>query len=73
MTKNFLEGEPQNATEEIFENDRLTSKISFIYNEVKKQFVPQKTLSYTYNEKGKVSSINQNRCNGICSRVYLSI
>ena len=53
LTKKFLEGEPQSALEEIFDNEgKLITKTEFVQDLKKKQFTPNEVISYEYDERG---------------------
>ncbi len=53
MTKEFLDGIPNKAQEEIYDlENKLTSLKEFNYDENKKSFVTIKTINYTYNNAG---------------------
>jgi len=56
LTKDFLEGIPNKAKEQIYDlEDRLTSLKEFTYDENKKSFVTIKTINYTYDASGLLS------------------
>ena len=58
LTKEFLEGEPQKALEQVFGGDgKLISEKKFVYDDVKEAFVPIESVDYIYNEKGVLSSL----------------
>ncbi|NJB69640.1 hypothetical protein GGR42_000102 [Saonia flava] len=62
LTKEFLEGNPIKASEEIFGDDqKLISETKFTYDTVTKGFVPAEKLQYSYNEKGMISGLKSNR------------
>jgi hypothetical protein len=53
LTKNFLEGEPQTALEEIFDSTgKLIAETKFVQDPKKKQFAPNEVISYEYDERG---------------------
>ena len=53
LTKNFLEGEPQTALEEIFDSKgKLISETKFVQDPKKKQFAPIEVISHEYDERG---------------------
>jgi hypothetical protein len=53
LTKEFIEGIPNKAQEMIYDSEnKLTSLKEFNYDEVKKSFVANKTINYTYNNEG---------------------
>ena len=52
LTKEFIEGIPNKAQEMIYDSEnKLTSLKEFNYDEVKKSFVANKTINYTYNNE----------------------
>ncbi|MCJ7467153.1 MAG: hypothetical protein MUO53_10730 [Maribacter sp.] len=56
LTKKFLEGEPNSAIEQVFNNkNELISSTSFSYNMNSQQFVPEESVVYTYNELGMLT------------------
>jgi len=53
LTKKYLEGEPNSALEEIFDNDgKLILETKFLQDPTKKQFVPNEVVSYEYDDRG---------------------
>ncbi|MCK5441980.1 MAG: hypothetical protein KAJ23_08825 [Maribacter sp.] len=53
LTKNFLEGEPDVALEEIFDTEgKLVSETKFNHDPVKKQFVPIEKITHEYDKMG---------------------
>ena len=53
LTKNFLEGEPQTALEEIFNSTgKLIAETKFVHDPKKKQFAINVVISYEYDERG---------------------
>jgi hypothetical protein len=53
LTKEFIEGIPNKAQEMIYDSEnKLKSLKEFNYDEVKKSFVANKTINYTYNNEG---------------------
>ena len=57
LTKEFLEGEPQSATEQTFNGDgKLISEIRFTYNTTRSSFVPVESILYVYGPHGSVIS-----------------
>jgi len=53
LTKKFLEGEPQTASEEVFDSEgKLIAETKFIQDPKKKQFALNEAISYEYNERG---------------------
>jgi hypothetical protein len=56
LTKEFLDGMPRKAQEQIYDPDnRLTSVKEFNYDKSEKSFVGSKDVSYTYDESGMLS------------------
>ena len=53
LTKKFLEGEPQTASEEIFDSEgKLIFETKFFQDPKKQQFAPNEAISYEYDERG---------------------
>ncbi|MGB5435183.1 MAG: hypothetical protein WBM98_04755, partial [Maribacter sp.] len=53
LTKKFLDGEPNSASEQVFEpNGKLRSETKFVHDPEKNQFVPNEINTYEYDEKG---------------------
>ncbi len=53
LTKKFLEGNPQTALEEVFdEQGKLRSETHFAIDPKKDQFVPKEVTTFEYDEKG---------------------
>ena len=53
LTKEFIEGSPNSAQEKIYDSeDKLRSLKEFNYDETKKSFVANKSVNYTYDDKG---------------------
>lgn len=53
LTKNFLEGEPQSATEAIYDLEgKLIAETKFKQDPKKQQFVPVEKIIYEHDEKG---------------------
>ncbi|MDL5511769.1 hypothetical protein QSE00_08100 [Arenibacter sp. M-2] len=58
LTKEFLEGLPQKALEQTYDNsNKLVSEKKFVYNEGQKTFIPTESFIYTYNDKGMLTSL----------------
>lgn len=57
LTKKFLEGKPNSATEEVFDsNGKLVSAIEFLYNSDLEEFVVDKSTALTYDLNGTILS-----------------
>lgn len=57
LTKEFLEGEPQSAREQTFnENGKLISEVRFTHDKGRNSFVPVESIFYTYGPQGSVIS-----------------
>lgn len=58
LIKQFLEGQPNSATEEVFDGrNALTSKTSFIYDTKVKQFAKERMEKYSYDASGMLMNI----------------
>ncbi len=56
LTKNFIDGNPNKALEEILnEAGKLVSKINFYFDAKTKQFTPQISISYFYDDTGMLT------------------
>lgn len=56
LTKGFIEGVPDSAQEKIYDTeDKLISLKEFNYDEIKKSFVANKSINYTYDDTGLLS------------------
>ncbi|PCJ94101.1 MAG: hypothetical protein COA50_13190 [Flavobacteriaceae bacterium] len=57
LTKDFLEGDPIKAFEEIYDADnKLISEVKFIYDIEYKEFTSEEKIIYRYNETGVLNS-----------------
>jgi hypothetical protein len=53
LTKKFLEGEPNSAIEQVFnDKNELIASTAFFYNPASQQFVPEESTVFTYNDLG---------------------
>ena len=58
LTKEFLEGEPLKAKEQVFGHKKeLLTEVNFIYDLEKKQFTPEQTTKYTYTDQKVISEV----------------
>lgn len=72
LTKEFLEGQPQFATEQAFNgNDQLISEIRFTYSVARNSFVPVESVFYTYGPQGAVTSQKTQSNGSITIKEYL--
>ncbi len=56
LTKKFLDGEPNSAVEQVFNNENeLIGSTSFSYKVTSQQFVPEETVVFTYNDLGMLT------------------
>ncbi|WP_273567102.1 hypothetical protein [Maribacter halichondriae] len=56
LTKSFIDGNPNKAVEEIFnEAGKLISKINYYFDTKTSQFAPQISISYFYDDKGMLT------------------
>lgn len=66
LTKKFIEGEPSSALEEEFDGrNKLISKTRFFFDEKTKQFEPQETVKFVYDEEGILLSSNSTSSNSM--------
>lgn len=58
LTKHFIEGIPEKATEEIInEKDQVVSSLKFVYSSKEKSFVPLEKKEFTYDLQNKLESV----------------
>lgn len=58
LTKEFLNGDPNKALEQIYDaKDRLISEIRFVPTGENKKFIPQDYSTYSYNEFGSLAEM----------------
>ncbi|MGB5238594.1 MAG: hypothetical protein WBM43_09935 [Flavobacteriaceae bacterium] len=58
LTKNFIEGIPEKAVEQIInEKDQVVSSLEFIYSAKEKSFVPMEKKEFTYDPQEKLESV----------------
>ncbi len=58
LTKEYIDGEPNTATEEVFNSEgKLLSSEQYIHNAQKKEFVSEKKMLYTYGADGMLSKV----------------
>ncbi|WP_411030944.1 hypothetical protein [Spongiimicrobium sp. 3-5] len=58
LTKEFLEGQPHKALEEVFDaKEKLVSAQQFVYDNAKKSFVPETLTTYVYDDRGLISKV----------------
>lgn len=61
LTKEFLNGEPNKALEQVYDGEnRLISKTSFSYTKEKNEFTPEVAMSYLYNDLGMLVEMKIN-------------
>lgn len=64
LTKEFINGSPDKAVEQLFDTSgNLIKEIHFKYSMTEKSFVPVKEVAYSYDSTGQLSSIST-RANG---------
>ncbi len=72
LTKEFLNGDPNKALEQVYDsNDKLMSEIRFIYDTRKKQFTPQVTVAYSYDESGMLLEVKTKAKNRVVKKSYI--
>ncbi|MEN8798229.1 MAG: hypothetical protein ABF293_03200, partial [Flavobacteriaceae bacterium] len=58
LTKEFIEGIPEKATEQIInEKDQVVSALEFAYSSKEKSFVPLEKKEFTYDIQNKLESV----------------
>lgn len=72
LTKEFIDGEPNQAVEEVFDADnKLVSKETFIHSTAKKEFVSEKKMLYTYDAHGMLQKITAKTANAVSVKEYI--
>ncbi|MCK0192118.1 hypothetical protein [Arenibacter sp. F20364] len=72
LTKEFLEGQPQKALEQTYDSDnKLVSEKKFVYNEAQKTFVPTKSIIYSYNPQGMLTSLKTVKGKSVTVQEYI--
>ncbi|MEM7485170.1 MAG: hypothetical protein AAF348_08165 [Bacteroidota bacterium] len=72
LTKEYIDGDPNTAVEEIFNvNERLISKEFFRYSTTEKRFVQEKKLFYTYGEDGMLDKITSKTATSQSVKEYI--
>ncbi len=58
LTKNFIEGIPEKATEQVInEKDQVISSLEFVYSAKEKSFVPLEKKQFNYDTQEKLESV----------------
>ena len=72
LTKKYLDGEPNSATEEVYDGkNKLTSKTNFFYNNRSKQFAKVGVETYLYDDSGILLSSQSVSGNEIEALAYV--
>ncbi|MRX64589.1 hypothetical protein [Maribacter luteus] len=72
LTKKFLEGEPQSALEEVFdEQGKLLSETHFVNDPNKNQFAPKEVITYEYDSKGMLLKSITKRGKSVAVKEYI--
>ncbi|MCL6266143.1 hypothetical protein [Flagellimonas myxillae] len=72
LTKEFIDGDPNKATEEIFKSDgKLSSKEFFLYNVSAKKFESEKKLIYSYDPEGVLEKVTTRTVNSESVKEYI--
>lgn len=72
LTKDFLDGEPNKATEEVFGNDSsLLSKTIYRFDRKENQFAPELSKHFEYNDEGFLSKETTKRGNAVSVKEYI--
>jgi hypothetical protein len=72
LTKNFLEGEPNVALEEIFDTEgKLISETKFDHDLVEKQFVPTEKITHEYDKMGMLIKSTTKKGESIDVKEYI--
>ncbi|WP_394748610.1 hypothetical protein [Spongiimicrobium salis] len=72
LTKEFLEGEPLKAQEQLFGgNKELLMEVTFRYDTEKKQFAPEQTKSFSYTDQNVISEVIIKTGNTTAKKKYI--
>ena len=72
LTKEFIDGDPNKATEEVFgTNGKLVSAETFIYSLPKTKFESEKKLLYSYNTEGILEKVTTKTLNSEFVKEYI--
>ena len=72
LTKDFLDGKPNRATEETFDEEgRLLTKTSFYFDSKINQFAPEENSTNEYNEDGVLAKTLVKRGNTVFQKEYI--
>lgn len=72
LTKEYLEGKPDKALEEVFSAEgKLLSVNKFVYDTVAKSFVSKELKTYKYNELGMLIALKTKRANSERLKNYI--
>ncbi|WP_420601405.1 hypothetical protein [Flagellimonas sp.] len=72
LTKEYIDGEPNEAVEKVFNSDgKLASEEVFIYDVAKKKFVSEKKLFYAYDLNGVLSKVTTKTSNSEFVKEYI--
>ncbi|UII76047.1 hypothetical protein LV716_17540 [Flagellimonas sp. HMM57] len=72
LTKEYIDGEPNAAVEEVFNADKkLISKEFFRYSTIEKKFLQEKKLFYTYGEDGMLDKVTSKTATSQSVKEYI--
>ena len=72
LTKDYLEGKPHKAVEQIFnENNKIVSENTFSYDTISKSFISQELKTFAYNNLGMVSEIKTKTGKGMVVKSFI--
>lgn len=72
LTKEYIDGEPHKATEEVFgENGKLISEEMFSHSLAKKEFVSERKKLYTYDSDGVLNKVVTRTSNAESVKEYI--
>ena len=72
LTKNFLEGTPDSAIEEVFDGrNNLVSKTKFLFNEKKQQLAIVELVRFIYDSKGMLLKTQTSKSNKTVDKEYI--
>lgn len=72
LTEKYFDGTLNTKTEEVYNSDeKLVSSAESLYDESTEKWIPQVEISYTYDDKGMLSSAEMKRGNAVSSKEYI--
>lgn len=58
LTKEFIEGMPQKAMEQVYGSKKeLLKEVTYVYDDIEEQFIPERTSTYQYSDRNVVLEV----------------